>query len=159
MNIRLDDAMPEDRNVLFRLLQYSLYEESGTDQNEMNDDGLYDYPWFDLYFTEDSRHAYLIREEGTDRLLGFAMVKNRENDRVGYKIAEFMVLPKYRRNGIGRRAAIACFERFRGEWEVSPALGSEQARRFWERTIDAYTNGRYCWHPEERIFTFSNGIS
>lgn len=157
MNIRLDPARPADRDTLFRLLQYSLYEESATDQNEMNDDGLYDYPWFDLYFTEDNRHAYLIREEGTDRLLGFAMVKDRENGREGYKIAEFMVLPKVRRNGIGRQAAIACFERFPGNWEVSPALGSEQARRFWERTIEAYTDGRYRWQPEERVFTFSSG--
>ena len=159
MNIRLDPAQPADRATLFRLLQYSLYEESATDQNEMNDDGLYDYPWFDLYFTEDSRHAYLIREDGTNRLLGFAMVKDRENGQAGCKIAEFMVLPRYRRNGIGRRAAIACFERFPGDWEVSPALGSEQARRFWEGAIGEYTGGRYQWHPEERIFTFFNGIS
>ena len=159
MTIRLDPAQPMDRNALFRLLQYSLYEESATDGNEMDADALYDYPWFDLYFTEDSRHAYLIREEGTDMLLGFAMVKNREEGRTGYKIAEFMVLPKYRRNGVGRQAAIACFDRFRGEWEVSPALGSESAYRFWERTIAAYTDGHFQWRPKERYFTFFNGIS
>lgn len=153
MNIRLDSVQPQEKDTLFRLLQYSLYEESGADQNDMGDDALYDYPWFDAYFVEDSRHAYLVREEGTGRLLGFAMVKNRETGD-GYKIAEFMVLPKYRRNGIGKRVAIECFERFRGDWEVAPALGSEQACQFWKYVIDGYTHGRYRFH--DRAFLFSN---
>ena len=156
MQIRLDSVKSCERDALFRLLQYSLYEESAADGNEMGSDALYDYPWFDLYFTEDSRHAYLIREEGTDRLLGFAMVKNREHGRAGYKIAEFMVLPGFRRRGVGQQAAALCFDRFRGDWEVSPALGSEQAYRFWERTVSAYTKGRCQWLPEEGYFTFSN---
>lgn len=157
MIIRLDPVRPEEKDTLFRLLQYSLFEESATDGNEMNGDGLYDYPWFPLYFTDDDRWAYLLREEGTDRLLGFAMVKRREDGKPGYKIAEFMVLPGYRRHGVGRQAAIACFDRFQGEWEVSPALGSESAYRFWESVIDGYTDGRFHWMAEERYFIFRNG--
>lgn len=155
VNIRLDPAQPQERDALYRLLQYSLYEESATDQNDIGDDGLFAYPWFDAYFIEESRHAYFIRAEETGGLLGFAMVKSREYGRVGYKIAEFMVLPKYRRKGVGRQAAFACFDRFRGDWEVAPAMGSDIAYRFWQRTISAYTQGRCSF--KSGAFLFSNG--
>ena len=126
-------AMPEKRDALFRLLQYSLFEESLTDFNEMNDDALFDYPWFDAYFTEAEREAYFIRENGSDRLLGFAMVRAHEDGR--HSIAEFMVIPKYRRRGVGSQAAKACFALHNGLWEVKPAYGSEQAKRFWQKVI------------------------
>lgn len=154
MDIRLDAVKPHEKDALFRLLQYSLFEESADDLNEMNDDALFDYPWFELYFTDDDRWAYFIREEATDKLLGFVMVKTREKPLDGYMIAEFMVLPGYRRRGVGRQAAIRCFEHFRGQWEVSPALGSEPAYRFWKRTIDGYTDGKCRF--QDRAFLFSN---
>ena len=133
MEIVLCRATPEKRDVLFRLLQYSLFEESLTDFNEMNDDALFDYPWFDAYFTEAEREAYFIRENGSDRLLGFAMVRAHEDGR--HSIAEFMVIPKYRRRGVGSQAAKACFALHNGLWEVKPAYGSEQAKRFWQKVI------------------------
>ena len=133
MEIVLCRATPEKRDVLFRLLQYSLFEESLTDFNEMNDDALFDYPWFDAYFIEPEREAYFIRENGSDRLLGFAMVRAHEDGR--HSIAEFMVIPKYRRRGVGSQAAKACFALHNGLWEVKPAYGSEQAKRFWQKVI------------------------
>ena len=133
MEIVLCRAMPEKRDVLFRLLQYSLFEESLTDFNEMNDDALFDYPWFDAYFIEPEREAYFIRENGSDCLLGFAMVRAHEDGR--HSIAEFMVIPKYRRRGVGSQAAKACFALHNGLWEVKPAYGSEQAKRFWQKVI------------------------
>ena len=133
MEIVLCRAMPEKRDVLFRLLQYSLFEESLTDFNEMNDDALFDYPWFDAYFTDAEREAYFIRENGSDRILGFAMVRAHEDGR--HSIAEFMVIPKYRRRGVGSQAAKACFALHDGLWEVKPAYGSEQAKRFWQKVI------------------------
>ena len=152
LDIRLDRAQPQDREALFRLLQYSLFEESESDGNEMNADALYDYPWFDAYFTDADRFAYLVREERTDRLLGYAMVRCLGGE--CYSIAEFMVIPKVRRMGVGRKTAFACFDRFRGSWEVRPSLGSERAYRFWRRVIDAYTGGNSRW--EDDHFVFSN---
>ena len=43
MNICLDRVDGTKRDVLFRLLQYSLYEESLTDGNEIDEDGLFAY--------------------------------------------------------------------------------------------------------------------
>ena len=145
----------DDKDVLFRLLQYSLFEESATDGNQMGQNGLFEYRWFDAYFTEPAREAFLIREKETNNLLGFAMVCNHVRTlNVGHSIAEFMVLPPYRRNGIGKRVAHQLFEMHTGGWEVKPSVGSKSAKNFWKNTIQEYTNSDFIF--QSGVFVFEN---
>ena len=155
MQIWLDRAGPADRELLYRLLQYSLYEESAHDGNVMGPDGLFEYPWFDLYFTDPDREAYLIRARAGGEVLGFIMV-NTVLRRVasGHSVAEFLVLPAWRRRGVGRAAARACFQAHPGTWEVGPSLGSEAAFIFWEKTIAGWTGSSP--RLEEDVFIFSS---
>lgn len=156
MEIRLEPVKKEEKEILYRLLQYSLYEESRTDQNEMREVGLFEYPWFECYFDRrDSmeRDAYFIREEQTGKLLGFVMVNGyMQKFSKGHSIAEFMIIPKYRRQGAGKKAAILCFEKYRGNWEVRPSYGSEKAYLFWKSVIEKYTDGKCRF--EDGIFLF-----
>ncbi|MBQ7886339.1 MAG: GNAT family N-acetyltransferase [Clostridia bacterium] len=150
MEIRLERVPIEKRDTLFRLLQYSLFEESLTDLNDMNDEAIFEYPWFDAYFTEQQREAYFIRECVTKRLLGFAMVREHEDGR--HSITEFLVIPKYRRQGVGLQAAKACFALHGGVWEVKPVYGSESAKLFWQKAI-AQTPCRADWIDDRFEFT------
>ena len=85
-----------------------------------------------------------LKEQGTGRLLGFVMVNGYvQKCSLGHSIAEFMVLPKFRRNKIGKNAAVMCFEMHRGKWEVSLSRGSDQAYLFWKHVISGYT-GNNC---------------
>ena len=152
MEIVLEQVLPEKKEVLFRLLQYSLFEESLTDMNEMNEDALFDYPWFDAYFIEEEREAYLIRQRDTNKLLGFSMIRRHEDGR--HSIAEFLVIPKYRRQGVGTNAANACFKLHHGLWEVKPAYGSKSAKAFWKKTIMQITE-KPKW--KNGMFTFVLG--
>lgn len=157
MNIILRNVEKTQKEILYRLLQYSLFEESLTDQNDMNEDALFEYPWFENYFTEKGREACFIMEQESERLLGFVMINTfMQKSSSGHSIAEFMVLPKFRRKKIGKKAAIMCFEKYPGNWEVSPSRGSEQAYLFWKHVIDEYTgkNNKY----EDGIFLFSRAI-
>ena len=155
MDILLEEVAEDKKIVLFRLLQYSLFEESISDHNRINEDALFEYPWFDRYFTDKDREAFFIREKGTGRLLGFVMINTfMQKSSSGHSIAEFMVLPGFRRNKTGKKAALLCFERHPGSWEVSPAFGSEQAYLFWRNVIDAYTAGNNQY--EDGIFSFSS---
>ena len=47
---KLERVKIEDKEILYRLLQYSLFEESLTDLNEMNSEAIFEYKWFDKYF-------------------------------------------------------------------------------------------------------------
>lgn len=59
MNIRLKKVEETQKETLYRLLQYSLFEESLNDQNDMGEDALFAYLWFENYFTEKNREAFL----------------------------------------------------------------------------------------------------
>lgn len=158
MNIRLKTVKSSEKEVFFRLLQYSLFEESLYDQNTMTKDALFDYPWFDLYFMEEEQNAYFITDQETDRLLGFVMINTyMQKSRDGHSIAEFMILPAFRRNHIGKEAALQCFEMYPGRWEVSPSFGSRQAYLFWDNVISSFTCGNYRY--EDGIFIFGNPLS
>lgn len=155
MDIYLDKVGNEDREVLYRLLQYSLFEESENDLNEMNAEAIFEYKYFDRYFTDDDRDAYLIRETASNKLLDFAMVNTYmqiyDN---GHSIAEYMVIPKYRRNRIGKTAAMELFNRYRGNWEVKPSFNSKKAYLFWEDVVQEYTDNNYDF--KNGIFIFTN---
>ncbi len=63
MDIYLEKVTVDKKETLYRLLQYSLFEESENDLNEMNDDAIFEYKYFDRYFTDKDRDAYFIREK------------------------------------------------------------------------------------------------
>ena len=155
MNIYLEKVKEENKEVLYRLLEYSLYEESANDLNEMNEDAIFEYKYFNSYFTDDDRDAYFIRDKETNKILGFAMVNTYvqvfEN---GHSIAEFMVIPKYRKNNIGKKVAFELFDRYRGNWEVSPSYNSCSALFFWNKVIKDYTSSNYKF--ENDLFLFNN---
>lgn len=72
----------------------------------------------------------------------------------GHSIAEFMVIPQYRRKGIGRKVAVSVFEKYPGNWEVRPADGSEKAYLFWKAVIEEYTQQNFLY--EDFVFLFTN---
>ncbi|MDJ0840903.1 MAG: GNAT family N-acetyltransferase [Acidobacteriota bacterium] len=96
-------------------------------------------------------HPLLLQDKG--RYVGFAFVgekpfpyMNRERD---YRLSEFFIARPYRREGLGRAAAFAVFDRFPGVWEVVELPGNKPAVGFWQKTIDAYTSGNYRETMEE----------
>ena len=155
MDIFLEKVTIDYKDTLYRLLQYSLFEESEYDLNEMNDNAIFEYKYFDKYFTDEGRDAYFIREQNTNKLLGFAMVNTYmqifDN---GHSIAEYMVIPKYRRNKIGKKVATELFNKYKGNWEVKPSFNSNKAYLFWKNVIEDYTNNNFEF--KNGIFTFTN---
>ena len=152
---KLERVKIEEKDVLYRLLQYSLFEESLTDQNEMNNEAIFEYKYFDSYFKDNNREAYIIKEQETNKILGFAMVNQyMQKSKDGHSIAEFMIVPKYRRLKIGKRVAIELFNMHKGNWEVKPSYGSEVALTFWKSVIDEYTKNENTF--EDGIFIFES---
>ncbi len=152
---KLEKVKVEDKDILYRLLQYSLFEESLTDLKEMNNEAIFEYKWFDSYFEENNREAYFIKEQETNKILGFAMVNQyMQKSGEGHSIAEFMIIPKYRRLKIGKRVAKELFDMHKGNWEVKPAYGSSLAYSFWKNVIDEYTSNNNKF--EDGIFIFES---
>ena len=155
MNIILNRVKEEEKDVLYRLLEYSLFEESLNDGNEMNDEAIFEYKYFDSYFIENDRDTFFVREQETNKLIGFVMINTfMQKSSSGHSIAEFMIIPKYRRNKVGKKVAFECFDMYKGNWEVSPSYGSDSAYNFWKKVIDEYTNDDN--KLDDGIFIFNN---
>lgn len=85
---KLERTKLEDKDILYRLLQYSLFEENKNDLNEMNEEAIFEYKWFDNYFQDNNREAYFVKEYSSNKLLGFAMVSQyMQKNQEGHSIA------------------------------------------------------------------------
>lgn len=124
-------AADEGFGLLERLLQLYLYDFSEHAGYDVDEDGSFPYAWLEAYRHDADRHAYIVRAEGHPA--GFALVRSGEPTRM----AEFFVLRKYRRGGVGTRAARALFGKFPGPWSVTQLVSNREATEFWRRAIPA----------------------
>lgn len=142
--LSLRPAAKEERIVLSNLMQLYTYDWSELGPFDVGEDGRFDdYP-LDAYWHDDERHPFLLRVEG--KLAGFALVSGRSrlSGQPGvFDMAEFFVMRKYRRKGVGLAAACAAFDRFKGPWEVRQRAENVGATAFWRRAIAHYTGGAY----------------
>jgi predicted acetyltransferase len=144
MNICLDPARAEERDAIESLLQLYAYDWSELRPLEVGANGRFaPYP-LDAYWSEEGHHPFLLRVD--DNLAGFALVTARSRltgTRGVFDMAEFFVVRRHRRRGVGMAAAAAAFTALRGPWEVRQRDENPAATAFWRRAIAAYTGGRY----------------
>ena len=160
----LEPATLRDAAVLSNLLELYSHDLSDVFALEPGVDGRFGYEKLPLYWSEpESRLPFLIRA-GT-RLAGFALVTRgspASGDRNDCDIAEFFVLRRHRRHGVGRRAAILLWNRLAARWTVRVSEGNQEGLRFWVNAIAEYTSGTaietmrsgspHAW----RVFSFNS---
>lgn len=79
-----------------------------------------------------------------NRYAGFCLVDDNarlEEDNIW--MSQFFILKKYRRMGMGTRAANAIFSEIRGRWEVGQMPNNDSAHLFWRKVINNYTCGKF----------------
>lgn len=165
MKIEVLQATIEQRNVLQNLLELYQYDFTEFESEDVNEDGIYGYKYLDYYWAVPGHFPFLITVDG--KLAGFALVREiasvESQTSSYYKISEFFILRKYRKEGIGKQAACYLFDLFPGEWEVAELETNLPAQRFWRKVIAAYTNNNYSeirkadWNgPVQRFTTTLN---
>ena len=150
MKYEIVEVMLDDKDKLYKLLQYALYNGSQYIDNDINDNLVFEYNWFDNYFTDNDRNAYFIKSD--NKYLGMVMVnENLKFNNKGKCVAEFLIMPKYRRHQIGKKVAYDIFG-----MENNPIAYS-----FWKNIINEYTKGKYIIKNDgiEDVFIFNNKIN
>ena len=132
-NIEVCVAAAEEEPILANLLELYAHDFSDFLDIEMSPDGRYGYAQLPLYWREPNRHPLLVRVDGN--LAGFALVKGDEN---GWDMAEFFVVRRYRRRGIGSDIAHKVWRQFPGRWAVRVMESNQSAQQFWERAIRGF---------------------
>lgn len=141
MNIR--KATIEEQLTLQNLLQLYMYDFTEYTEVDTLSNGLYQgMPDFNLYWNEpQSRHPFLIMV--SDKIAGFALVRNKETDKDIHILSHFFILRKYRMNGLGTSAAKQLFSLFKGNWELYQLEKNVPAQKFWLRVISEMTDGNF----------------
>jgi predicted acetyltransferase len=148
VDVEIAQASQADEPVLAALAELYIYDFTEFTGEDVRDDGRFGSEWLARYWTEAGRWAFIARVDG--KLAGFALVRRGSEfgDKTApWNMAEFFVMRKYRRHGVGRSLATAMFDRFRGPWQVHELAANTPAQAFWRRIIGDYTNGAF----EERV--------
>jgi len=159
MNVTLQYVQEKDKSILVHLMELYRYDFSEMSNQDVNNHGLYGYPRLDYYWSEENRAPYLIMVG--ENITGFVLLRKiMEENKNYYMIAEFFILKKYRKIGIGQRASHEVFDIHKGEWEVPVAKENVKAQEFWNKVIEKYTKNQFAvifkTHWDGLIYSFSN---
>lgn len=148
-SVIVEAARSEQRELLAHLLQLYLHDLSAVEGWEVDESGSFGDDDLDGCWTDDRRHPFVIRADG--QVAGFAIVDQGSDvttDPSVFDMAEFFVLRRWRRRGVGREAARQLLALFPGRWEVRPFPGYPPGEEFWRRVchelaIDDVVSGTY----------------
>ena len=159
MDIKIEPIAIEQKSVLVQLMELYNYDFSEYEDTDINEYGYYGYPYIDQYWNEKGRLPYFIRVDG--KLAGFVLVgdvvKNIYSDG-NRNIAEFFIMKKYRRKGIGKYVAKKIFDMHKALWQVEQLRSNIRAQKFWKSVISEYTKGNFEETADEEWvgFLFDN---
>lgn len=149
MDIAVSPVPVAGKPVIARLLEFYIYDFSEYMGWDVDRRGRFGYRYLDLYWKDDTRYPFLIEVDGA--IAGFALVHVEDGDgKPRTSMAEFFVMRKFRRQGVGQAAAVMLFDRFPGAWEVRQIHPNVPAQRFWRSIIGAYTGGDYTEATTDR---------
>ncbi|MDR0322426.1 MAG: GNAT family N-acetyltransferase [Treponema sp.] len=143
MYITIEPIQKEEKEILKNLLEKYNYEFSQYDDIDVNNLGLFGYDYLDSYWTEENRYPFFIKVDG--KLAGFVLINDHPEIKIetNYSVAEFFVVYKYRKHGVGKYAAKYILNKFKGKWQVKVHPKNKISEHFWRKIIDEYTNGNY----------------
>jgi predicted acetyltransferase len=142
-DVVLQVATASEAPVLANLIQLYIYDLSEVFDLDPGPDGRFAYDKLPLYWSEPERRFPLLVRCG-GRLAGFTLVTRGSpvtDDPDVHDAAEFFVLRRYRRAGIGRRAAMLLWDQFPAPWTIRVSEGNHAGCRFWNDVIYEYANG------------------
>ena len=131
--------------MLGNLLELYVHDLSEIFPVELGPDGRFGYEKLPLYWAEPAvRHAFLIKQGRLVAGFAFATLGSpASEDPEDLDVAEFFVLRRYRRSGIGRQAAMALWDSVPGHWVVRVSEANRAGLSFWSEVIRAYTSGDF----------------
>jgi predicted acetyltransferase len=141
----LDVAASGDAPVLASLLELYAHDLSEAFALELGADGRFGYQDLTLYWSEPERRFPFLIRCGM-QIVGFALVTRgspASDDADDFDVAEFFVVRRHRRCGVGRRAAFLLWNRFAARWIVRVSERNRCGCHFWPSVIAKYTSGTF----------------
>ena len=141
MKLELVKATIAQKPIIANLLELYAYDFSEFCYFDIGDDGLYGYPNLSQYWRDSNKHPFLIYVD--NKIAGLILVQQGSpisNKPDVWDVAEFFIMRKYRRDGMGTTAAIKIWEQLKGTWQVRVLKDNPAACSFWLKTIKTFSS-------------------
>jgi len=161
-HIELIPAASEQQPVLGNLLELYAHDFSEFHDIDLGADGRFGYPHLPLYWSEPNRRPFLVRVNC--ELAGLVLVQRGlelSHDEIVWDMAEFFVVRRYRRCGVGTHVAHQVWRDVPGRWEVR-VMEANPAHSFWAHAISTFTGEKILSAQVEnhgklwRVFAFES---
>jgi predicted acetyltransferase len=140
--IEIVKATQNNNIVIARLLELYVYDFTEYMDFDVDEEGLFHYP-FEEYLSLPDHFIYLILVNGHYAGLVLMKLATNEQGKSYYTIAEFFILKKYRKLGIGKKVASKILMDYPGHWMIYQSKNNIPAQIFWRKIIAECTNGQY----------------
>jgi len=143
-NIKIVEVSLDEKSILSQLIELYEYDFSEYNDRDVNSFGRYGYKYLDHYWTDENRHPFFIIVN--EQYAGFVLINDYcylQSSEKAKSVAEFFIMRKYRRKGIGKVVATLIFDRFPGNWEVLQHGNNDPSKVFWSEVIPEYTQGEF----------------
>jgi predicted acetyltransferase len=148
--IAVGRAGPEEQTLLRRLMELCQHDYSKFNGADVDEQGRFGYRYLDYYWSEPGRYPFLVQVSG--KPAGFVLVRElglNADGRLVREVAEFFILRKYRRRGLGQTVAQQVFARFPGLWQLRVEADNQPAQAFWSGAIGRSNHGDVRTWKEE----------
>jgi len=159
MDIAILPISIDEKDILRNLMEKYEYDNSQYENTDVNDYGLYGYKFLDHYWTDKNRYAYFIKVN--NKLAGFIMIddyKYYNEIEANHCIAEFFIMFKYKRMGVGRYVVKFITDKYKGKWQVGYNPNNNIGKLFWNKVIKEITNGKYEIINNGKTHSYGNGV-
>lgn len=140
LDIQVIPATVEQKPIIAQLYELYTYEMTDLADFDIGDNGYYGYADLPHYWIDSNRFPYLVYVN--KKLAGFVLVQQGspvDSDPDVWDIAEFFIMRKFRRKGIGQFVAQQIWEKFAGPWQVRVWDNNKSAHSFWDGIIKRYS--------------------
>jgi predicted acetyltransferase len=129
------DVIPvgiDQRQVVRNLFQFYLYDSSDWESEDIGTDGLFYVhdPYFNQYWDTEGWSASLVKVD--DAMAGFLLIERSDIPGIDApEFADFFVLKRFRRQGVGRRVVESVIADSASAWVVNVFEEDENSNAFW----------------------------
>lgn len=151
----LKQVTDEDRELLWNINQKYLYEMTHFYDDPMDEAGNYHYGFFDEYFIDPKRQAWLFYEG--DQLVGFAFMHpySQLHEHVEWVLAEFTIFPHFRGRHLAYEAINLLLASHPGRWEIKYNEKNHPAKKLWHQVTAPYHPQIIHLNEWETVFAFT----
>ena len=157
LEIQVISASLEQALIIAQLCELYTYEMTDLADFDINDNGYFGYEELSLYWEDSNRYPFLVFVN--KKLAGFVLIQKGSPIEISadtWDVAEFFIMRKYRKKGVGQFVIQEIWTKFKGRWQVRVWDNNRVAHAFWDAVIGDFSRKQVI--PERREYQGHDGL-